>query len=445
LPICRAVNRRAFLAGAAAVAAAPALAAPAVQPDFDVVIVGAGAAGIAAARRVAAAGRKFVVLEASDRWGGRCFTDMRTFRVPYERGARWIYTPDVNPIAKLAVKAGLDIYPVPPSQRLRIGLRNAREGEVEDFFANLLRCNRAISDAARGKVDVSCAQALPNDLGDWRPTMEFVLGDFGCGKALSDISAMDMAKSAERDVAAFCRQGLGTLLGKLAFRSPIQFSSPVTRIQWGGQLVEAETHGTVLTARVAVVTVSTGVLASEKIKFQPGLPARYTEAIGKLGLGNCERVAIEFAGNPLGLQSDDLLFEKAADPRTAALLANVSGSRLCVVEIAGKFGADLARDGEAAMKTFAIDWLAALFGSNLKRAVERTHATRWTKEPWVLGAFSAASPGGQWARKALSEPLNERLWFAGEAVHETLWGTIAGAWEAGERAADAAIKRLGKK
>jgi len=439
------VNRRAFLAGSVAVAAAPVLAAPAARPDFDVLIVGAGAAGIAAARRVAAAGRRFVVLEASERWGGRCFTDTRTFRIPYERGARWIYMPDLNPLAKLAVKAGLDVYPMPPGQRLRIGLRNAREGETEDFFANLLRCNRGISDAARGKVDVSCAQALPDDLGDWRPTMEFVLGNFGCGKALSNISAMDFAKSSEREVAAFCRQGLGTLVAKLAFGSPIQFFSPVTRIAWGDRLVEAETRGTLLTARAAIVTASTGVLASGKIKFQPGLPARHAEAIGKLGLGSYEHVAIEFAGNPLGLQSDELVFEKTVDPRTAAVLGNVSGSRLSVVEIAGKLAADLAEDGEAAMKTFAIDWLCGLFGSDLKRAVERTHATRWTKEPWVLGAFSAAAPGGQWARKALSEPLDERLWFAGEAVHETLWGTIAGAWEAGERAADAAIKRLGKK
>jgi monoamine oxidase len=439
------VNRRSFLAGSAAVAAGPVLAAPAVQPDFDVVIVGAGAAGIAAARRIAAAGRTYVVLEASDRWGGRCFTDVKTFRIPYERGARCIYTPDVNPLAKLASKAGLDVYPAPPGQRLRIGLRNAREPEMEDFFANLLKCNRIIADAARGKVDVSCAQVLPKDLGDWRPTMEFVLGDFGCGKALSDVSAMDFAKSAEREATAFCRQGLGTLLGKLAFGSTIQFFSPVTRIGWGGRMVEAETRGKVLTGRTAIVTASTGVLASGKIKFQPGLPARHAEAIGKLGLGSYEHVAIEFAGNPLGLQSDDLVFEKAADPRTAAVLANVSGSRLCVVDIAGKLAAGLAEDGQAAMTTFAIDWLAGLFGANLKRAVERTHATRWTKEPWVLGAFSAASPGGQWARKALSEPLEERLWFAGEAVHETLWGTIAGAWEAGEHAADAAIKRLGKK
>ena len=308
-----ATTRRSFLAGSAAFAVAPALATAAVQPDFDVVIVGAGAAGIAAARRVSAAGCKYVVLEASDRWGGRCFTDVRTFRIPYERGARYIYTPDDNPVAKLGRKAGLDFYPAPLGPRLRIGRRKAREGEMEDFIANLLRCNRGISDAARGKADVSCAQALPKDLGDWRATIEFVLGHSACGKALSDISASDFARSVGRDVAAFCRQGLSTLLGKLALGSPIRFYSPVTRIGWGGRLVEAETGGTVLTARTAIVTASTGVLSSGKIKFQPALPPRHHEAIGKLGLGSYEHVAIEFAGNPLGLQSDDVVFEKAAD------------------------------------------------------------------------------------------------------------------------------------
>ena len=252
------MNRRSFLAGSAIVAAAPALAAPAAHADFDVLIVGAGAAGIAAARRLARAGHRFVVLEASDRWGGRCFTDTRTFGFPYERGARWIYTPDLTPIGKLASEVGLGISVAPAGQRLRIGHRNARESETEDFFTDLLRSNRTISEAASGKVDISCAQALPKDLGDWRPTMEFVLGDFRCGKPLSEISAKDFANSAERVVAGLCPQGLGTLLGKLAFKSPVQFFSPVTRIGWGGRLVEAETRGAVLTARAAIVTVSTG-------------------------------------------------------------------------------------------------------------------------------------------------------------------------------------------
>jgi monoamine oxidase len=442
-----ALSRRSFLAvsaASAAVAARSSRAAPAPQSDVDVVIVGAGAAGIAAARRIAASGRRMIFLEASDRIGGRCFTDMRTFGIPYDRGAHWIHMPDLNPLAKLAARTGLDIYPAPPGQRLRIGLRNAREGEMEDFLSTLVRCNRAIHEAAR-RADVSCAQALPKDLGEWRPTMEFVLGPFGTGKPLSEVSTLDFSKSAERDVDAFCRQGLGTLLAKLSAGLPIQLGKPVTRIVWDARLVEVETPGGLVRARTVIMTASTNVIASGKIRFQPGLPKRHAEAIGKLSLGSYDHVAIEFSGNPLGLQSDDLVFEKATGSRSAALLANISGSRLCQVEVAGALGTDLAEEGEAAMTAFAIDWLAGLFGAEIRQAVKRTHATRWAREPWALGAFSAAAPGGQWARKALSEPLSERLWFAGEATHETLWGTIGGAWEAGERAADGALRRLGKK
>jgi monoamine oxidase len=72
--------------------------------------------------------------------------------------------------------------------------------------------------------------------------------------------------------------------------------------------------------------------------------------------------------------------------------------------------------------------------------VKRTHATRWNHQPWTLGAASVAGPGGQPSRKVLTEPLRERVWFAGEAAHETLWGTVGGAWESGERAAEAVLK-----
>jgi monoamine oxidase len=416
---------------------------------LDVIIVGAGAAGIAAGRRVIATGRKLAIFEATDRVGGRCFTDMRTFGIPYDQGAHWIHTPNTNPVADLGLKAGLDLYAAPPSQRLRIGLgngitRDARDGEMEDFLAHLVRCKRAVDNAARGKTDVSCAQVLPKDLGEWRATMEFVLGPFGCGKGLDEVSVMDFAKSAGRDDNAFCRDGLGTLLAKLAAGLPIQLSTPVKTIDWGGRWVEVLTARGDVRARAVIITASTTALSAGKIRFDPELPRRHVEAIGKLGLGSYEHVAIEFAGNPLGLNGDGLVFEKAMSERTAALLANLSGSKLCLVDLAGGLGAGLAEEGEAAMVAFALDWLASLYGSAVKQAVRRTHATRWNKEPWVLGAASAAPRGGQWARKALSEPLRERLWFAGEAAHETLWGTVGGAWEAGERAAEAVLKKLAR-
>jgi monoamine oxidase len=438
------LSRRTLLAASAALLARPAFAAVAASGIVDVVIIGAGAAGIAAARRLAAAGRRIAVLEAADRVGGRCFTDTRTFGVPYDRGAHWIHMRDTNPLAQLAPRAGVEVYPASRGRTLRIGRRNAREGESEIFLASLVRSNRAIAEAARGKTDVTCAQALPKDLADWRSTVEFVLGPYGCGKELAEVSAMDFARAAERDTAAFCRQGFGALLAKLAQGLPVQLSTPVTRIDWVGGPLEVQTARGRLTPRAIIVTVSTNVLASGKIKFIPELPRRQLDAANKLKLGSFDHIAIELPGNPLALQRDDLLFEKSESNRTAAMLANISGTNLCVIEVGGQFGRELSAAGEQAMVAFAGDWLTGLYGSDIRKAIKRTHATQWNNDPWTLGAISTASPGAQPSRRVLMETLRDRVWFAGEAVHETLWGTVGGAWESGERAADAVLRRLGR-
>jgi monoamine oxidase len=453
----RRLTRRLFLAASAALGARPVLAQrrprqapaePAPRTGFvDVVIVGAGAAGIAAARRIAAAGRKFALVEASATIGGRCITDSTTFGVPFDRGAHWLHMPDINPVAKLASQTGLDIYPAPAGQRVRVGRRYAREGEMEDYLGGVVRASNAIADASRrARIDVPCAQLLPKDLGDWRSTIEFVLGPFGCAKDLIDVSAADFAMSAERDVDVLCRQGFGAVLAKLAAGIPVELSTPVTRVGWGPRgSVEVATERGEINARAAIVTVSTDMLVSGKIKFVPDLPKRQLDAAAKLKLGSYDHIALELPGNPLGLRADELVFEKSDSTRTAALVANVSGSSLCVVEVAGRFGRDLAAKGEDAMVDFAVSWLGSLYGADLAKSVKRRHATRWNEEPWVLGAFSAAAPGAQGARKVLMESLGDRLWLAGEAAHETLWGTVGGAWESGERAADAVLKSFGRR
>jgi monoamine oxidase len=437
------LGRRSFIAGAAALAAAPALGAVASSGDTDVAIIGAGAAGIAAARKVAAAGRRFALIEASDHVGGRCVTDTRTFGVPFDRGAHWVHLPDINPVARLAARAGVEIYPAPPGQKLRIGKRNAREGEMEDYLATLVRASRAIQDAARGKADVSCVQALPKDLGDWRPAVEFVLGPYAYGKNLDELSAMDFSRALERDVDAYCRQGYGALLAKLAADLPVQFGIAAQRIFSTHSSVEIDTTRGRIIARAAIVTVSTGVLGADRIRFEPALPPRQRDAIAKLSLGAYEHVALELKGNPLQAQNDDLIFEKPAGSRTAALLANVSGTPLSLVEIAGRVARELSGQGGAAMVDFATGWLAELYGADVKKAVGKTAVTNWSRYPFALGASSAAAPGGQPGRRVLMEPMRDRLFFAGEAVHETLWGTVGGAWESGERAADAALRLWG--
>jgi monoamine oxidase len=403
---------------------------------LDTIIIGAGAAGIAAARRLAAAGRRYLVIEATDHVGGRCITDTTSFGVPFDRGAHWIYLPDSNPLIKVAPRRG-DIYPASLSQKLRIGRRYAREGELEDDLSAQVRATRAIDDAAR-KADIPAAQAMPADLGDWRATIEFVLGPYNCGRDLAQVSSFDFAKAAERRGAAFCKPGVGALLASLAQGLAIQLATPALSIE-NRRGVTVETAGGAISATTAIVTVPTNVIASGAFKFSPDR----RDLFARLPLGSYDRIALELLGNPLGLESDDLVFEKSNTSHTAALLANVGGSPLCFIDVAGTFGRDLSAQGENAMFDFAAEWLAGLYGSEIKRAIGRKQATRWNAASYALGAWSGALPGAQSARRLLMDRLGDDVWYAGEAAHETLWGTLGGAWESGERAGDAVLRRLG--
>src|SRR5258708_5172223 len=185
------MTRRDFLSASAALAVTPVFtgrgAAAPLPREADVVVIGAGAAGIAAARRIMAANRKVIVVEAASQLGGRCQTDSTSFAVPFDRGARWMHNPDTNPMIKLARAVGLEITTAPSGQKIRIGRRNAPPAETEEFLAALVPANRAIDDASR-KSDVSCASVLPKDLGDCAGTAEFLLGATFSGKHLKDVS-----------------------------------------------------------------------------------------------------------------------------------------------------------------------------------------------------------------------------------------------------------------
>jgi monoamine oxidase len=440
------ISRRSFLAGSAAsLAAGPALAQRGRTPpsEPDCIIVGAGAAGIAAARRFREAGRSFILVEASNRIGGRCVAETGSFGVPFDRGAHFIYNPDSNPLTKLAARTGLDIYPAPSAQRIRIGRRNAREGELEDYLAATVRANRAIADAVRAKGDADGGSTLPRDLGEWKSTVEFALGPYNNGKDLGELSAADLSRAGERDVAAFCRQGYGALLAKLAEGIPVQFDTWVKLVDIinRGTKIEVATSKGPITGRFIIITASTNAVL-DRMKFDGGLPKRHQDALEKLKLGHFDHIALELAGNPLGLQRDDLVFEKALGPRTGSLLANVGGTPLSVISVGGRFGRELVEQGDKAMVEFAVEWLTGMFGANVKKAVGRTQTTQWSKEPWTQGAFATAAPGWQGARRTLMEPIRNRVFFAGEAVHETAWGTVGGAWESGTRAADSVVRRI---
>jgi monoamine oxidase len=383
------------------------------------------------------------MLEASNRIGGRCVTDSAIFGEPFDLGAHWVHRPDGNPPGGSASTVGLDVYAAPRGQAVRIGPRNARDAELEGFLSALVRSRRAIADAGKSRIDGPAVRALPADLGDWRATMEFMLGPFVCGKDLSALSVVDLARMPERDNDAFCRQGYGALIAKLAAGLPVRLSTPVTRVEWDRNGVDVVTSKGSLRSRAVIVTASTNVLAAEKIVFKPELTRRQLDAAAALTLGSYDHIAFDMPRNPLNLQRDDLVFEKSSGQRTAALLANVSGSSLHLIDVGGDFGRELSAKGSAAMIEFAQDWMAALFGSSTKKTIKRSYATRWNEEPFVLGAMSAATLGGADARRILAEPIGGRIWLAGEALHETQWGTVNGAWESGQRTAEAVLRQIG--
>src|SRR5258708_7303901 len=378
------MTRRDFLSASAGLAVTPVLGgrvfgAP-LPREADIVVIGAGAAGIAAARRIMAANRKVIVVEAASQIGGRCQTDISTFDVPFDRGGRGMHNPDTNPMIKLARAAGLEITTAPSGQKIRIGRRYARPGETEEFLAALVRANRAIDEASR-KSDVSWGSALRKDLGDWAGTAEFVLGANFSGKDLKDLSVGDKVRAQDRNTAIACRQGLGTLVAKLGEQVPLSLSTPASRISWGSRDVTVETPSGKIAARAAIVTVSSNVLAAGNIKFSPDIPKRTLDAAARLSLGSYDRIALQMPGNPLGLARDDVVIEQSNSTRTALMFANMGGSSLCSIDVAGSFGRDLSAQGEAAMVAFAVEWLGKLFGSAAGAAVEKVQPGRAQPPP----------------------------------------------------------------
>jgi len=440
-------TRRDFLRATATAAligpfASRAFAAPPLPRDADVVVIGAGAAGIAAARRIADAGRRVVVVEAASRIGGRCHTDRTTFDMPFDRGANFLFGPETNPLVRQARAAGQALVPAPQSYKMRIGRRYARAGEAESFLAAVVRANRAIDTAARGRADVPCAAVMPADLGEWSGATEFSLGALRTGKDLKDLSAFDRGRMVERNAALICPDGIDGALERLAAGIPVALATPATEVVWGRRGAAVVTPAGKISARAVVVTASTNVIAAGVIRFSPELPKRYLDTVSKLSLGSFDRIVLDLPGNPLGLGQGERVVEQSNSSQTGLLFANIGGSSLCAVEIGGAFGRDLSGRGEAVMIAFAKDWLAKLYGSDLPKAVRKAAATRWNEQRYVRGAYSAAEPGAQPARKILAEPL-QNLFFAGEASEENYWGTVGGAWMSGERAAASALLTLG--
>jgi len=441
------IGRRRVLAGLGGLGLAATLGLPlrsrAASGDVDVVIVGAGAAGMAAARRMLEAGRTVTVLEARPRIGGRAWTEDTSFGVPFDRGCAWLHAADRNPFKPMAEAWGYKLeYHDVAIDRLNLDGRPSRPGDLvtlESTYDTMVDRIVAAGEAGR---DLPSAAVSPRD----RPLVdaaETVLGAMDMGVDLDELSTREFAGTADLEPNYLVAEGFGSVVARYGEGLPVRLSTPVTAIDWSGSGVAVDTPAGRVRGRACIVTVPMGVLAAERIAFDPPLPLPLREAIAWLPMGMLCKIPLLFpAGETLGLAPfDDVLLERPGR-RDAYFLAYPFGQPLMIGFVGGDFGWELSAQSEEAAVDFGIAGVRAIFGADAARKVIRGGFTHWASDPWSLGAYASAMPGHATARDRLLEPVGDRLFLAGEACAGPLMQTCGGAFLSGRATAERVLALL---
>jgi len=409
---------------------------------LDTVIIGAGAAGLAAARRLKEAGAAFRIIEAKAHIGGRAVTDSTTFGAPVDLGAHWLHSPALNPLTPLVdrygfrVKRGPEDFRVARHGVILAGAEHAACFEyVEDCFAKVT----AFADTERDCL----VSALFPVRGPWH---DFFEANFIAKQGLptAQCSAVDFGRYVWEGDDWPVLDGYGALVARHAQDVEVALETPAIRVSWGGKAgVTVDTpHGTVA-ARSAIVTVSVGVLANETIRFTPSLPDWKLQAIADLPMGNCNKVVLGFTRNPFGDVDTMMLMPDLGPEQSVEFVVREDRRNIVTTMINGPFAKALAAEGARAMADYALTQLAAIFGNDVKDCVtDRLVFADWDHDPWIAGCYAAARVGRFSARADLARPVEDRLFFAGEAAHDRYIGDVHGAHLSGEAAADAALAAL---
>lgn len=401
--------------------------------DPDVVVIGAGCAGIAAARALIAAGKSCVVLEAGDRVGGRAHTSHR-LGDPFDHGATWLHQANENPLTRF-LGEHID-HDTVRGRHLHLGDRFATRAELAEYLHALEAFEAAIVEAP-SEPDRAVSEVAPRG-GRWDTTIAHWLGSQINAAELSLISLRDYVAVDLEGPNLLPREGLGALVARLAEGLPIRLSHAVTHLRWDGPGIVAEGAWGTLRAGAAIVTVSTGVLAAGGIRFTPDLPAEVQDAVHGLPLGLLTKYGFRATGGDrLGMTP----FHSARrllgpEVRTAMSWIFWPFGRDQVFGFVGGARAwELAKEGEAATEAAARADFGAMFGARGAALLGQAVVTDWGTNPLFRGSYTHARPGHHESRALLSRPLGgNRLRFAGEACHSRFAGTVAGAWLSGEAA-----------
>jgi monoamine oxidase len=440
------LNRRQILQGFGAGALLGVFSAPlrgaAAAPE--VIVIGAGGAGLTAAKELMAQGVAVAVLEARDRIGGRAFTES-SLGVDWDRGCSWLHSSDVNPWVGYARANGFEIEPDSHARRVYDGARRMSESETAGLRAVVERMNRELGRAGQRGLDIPAEAAFTQETmaNAWYP---LAMDDLTAWEGVepANFSALDSWRYDDSGGDFVIPRGYGTLLSHYAKGIDVRVGTPVSRLRWGGRGVTAETAAGTVSARVAVVALPSSVVAEAGMVFTPHLPAEILQAHHDLPLGVLDKVALRFKKNVFPSEATEFLQMKRDDGRGLNYLTRHFGSNVCIGFAAGRLARELEAAGEAVAIAHAVDELASMLGGELRKQFDKGEATAWAADPFARGAYSHCVPGRYGARATLTRPVGDRIVFAGEHTEQSAYGTLHGAHLSGKRAAAEARRLLAR-
>jgi monoamine oxidase len=403
--------------------------------DVDVLIIGAGAAGINAANELLDSGARVAILEAKDYVGGRAHSESSTLGVPFDHGGAWIHLSKKNPLVSVVEGLGFTTIPTPKFQKAFIGGDPVEAAHLlHDRFEEMeQRLDHVIEEQPSAKVSV-----LPPPKNRLDTLALGLMGPLEVAVELDQIKGEEYRKIVSEREDRMVEGGLGNIVRAFAHGVPVALETPVDLVRWGRDGVEVRSGNRTFRAKMLLNTASP-VALRKHVRFEPELPEWKTKAIAGFQMASFEKIALEFEPGTLAKVAP---FERACgfdeSGHPIELLLKPYGADIAVVLVGANWARRIVEQGDQEAIEYALHEVARRYGSELKAAFRGAARTKWSNDPAFEGTWALKTPAASPStRDDYAKPIDDTLFFGGEACAGEWAVTVNGAFANG---ADVGVK-----